>query len=297
MGNQSAAMVTGSKEAFANLRDLFTRQKGAIAALLPKHLPPDKVIKLVLSAASRTPDLLECDANSILLAAMQSAALGLEPNTPLQQAYLVPYWNKKTGRKEAQFIPGYRGLITLAIQSGEIRSVQARAIYEKDSYSVRYGLDETIEHTPFLGGDRGPLVAVYSVAVFANGAKTFDFMTRDEVERIKAASKAKVGPWVDHFDEMAKKTVIRRHSKVMPLSPEKSEKFVRALVHQGRAEANDAPDYGDVIDAAPQLAGENVRTLPTRTEQLEQQLAGNVEASGGPVSDEDMAARIERGEA
>lgn len=251
----SKAMVQTKPSPLDTLRGLFEKAKPSIAGVLPKHLTPEKITKLVLSAASRTPDLLECTPHSILLAVMQSAALGLEPNTPTQQAYLIPYWNSKTKKKECQFIPGYRGLITLAVQSGEILSVQARAVYEKDYFEVEYGLDERLVHKPAMG-DRGKLVAVYSVAKFANGSKTFEVMTREEVDVIRANTKAKFGPWVDHFDEMAKKTVIRRHSKVMPMNPEKTERFTKALEHQGRAEQGIGPDFSDMIDVLPQAVAE-----------------------------------------
>lgn len=269
---RSTAIQTSSQDAFKDLRSLFEASKGRLASVLPKHLPAEKVIRLVLAAASRTPELLECSSESILLAAMQSATLGLEPNTPFQHAYLVPFRNKHTGRKEAQFIPGYRGLIQLAIQSGEIKSVHARAAYAKDHFVVRYGIDETIEHVPRLEADRGDLVAVYSVARFSSGVSTFEVMAAHEIDAVmkSSATRGAHGPWRDHFDEMAKKSVIRRHSKVMPMSAEKTEHFQRALIHQSRAEEGSAPDYGDVIDvlgpgaASPLLEGEKKDDLASR---------------------------------
>lgn len=253
-GNGSRAIVTTQTEKLGRVRDLFEKQRSALAALLPKHLPPDKLTRLVLSAAHRTPELLDCSPISLLLAAMQSASLGLEPNTPLQLAYLIPFRNWKTKQKEVQFIPGYRGLINLAIQSGVVKAVGARAAYEGDEFLVRYGLDEDIIHVPRFGTEQGSLIAVYSVAKLASGEKTFDVMDHAQVMRIRKMSKADYGPWVDHFDEMAKKTVIRRHAKTMPMNPERTGHLVRALDAQGRAEEG-TNSYGDVFEALPEMEG------------------------------------------
>lgn len=277
---QGRAIVKAGNDKFDTLQSLFERSKKKMAGIMPAHLTPEKLTRLVLSAASRTPKLLDCTPTSILLSSLQSAALGLEPNTPLGHAYLVPHFNGKTKQLEATFIPGYRGLITLAIQSGEIKSVQARVVREGDFFEVEMGLEERLVHRPLLSNERRPLFAVYSVAVFTNGAKTFEVMPGGEIDFIRSLSKsANVGPWVDHYDEMAKKTVIRRHAKVMPMSVDKAQGFMRALQAQARAEDGDGPDFSDVLEdlgeseeelgAAPKAA-----QLPqSRTSALEGKLA------------------------
>ncbi|NUO54382.1 MAG: recombinase RecT, partial [Polyangiaceae bacterium] len=258
-GKQSTAIVSPKQERLDRLRDLFEQAKGGLSAVLPKHLPAEKVIRLTLSAASRTPELLECTRESILLASMQAAALGLEPNTPLGLAYLIPYRTKRReGNREitemqAQFIPGYRGLITLAIQSGDVKSVQADVVYKDDFFEYERGLEPKLRHVPAIDGSREDIIAAYSVAVFTNGHKTFEVMFRADIEKIRKRSKAgNFGPWVTDYPEMVKKTVIRRHSKGLPLSPERAAGFARALDAQGRAEAGDAPDYTDVITVLPE---------------------------------------------
>lgn len=242
---QSDAIVKGPQARMNTLKDLFESRKGAIAALLPKHLTAERLTGIVISAASRTPDLLLCTPQSILLAVMQSGALGLEPNTPLGLAYILPFNNKRTGKKEAQFIPGYRGLIRLAMNSGEIKAVQARVIYERDTYSIVYGTSSELVHSPYIAGDAGAMIGAYAVAELANGSKVFEFMSVSEIDAIRAQSMASgSGPWVSHYGEMAKKTVIRRLAKTLPLS---EEKLARALEHQAIAEAGTGPDYSDVI--------------------------------------------------
>lgn len=282
-GKQGTAIVSGEQSKLNKLRDLFEKARPALGSVLPKHLPPEKVIRLVLSAASRTPDLLDCTPESVLLASMQAAALGLEPNTPLGLAYLIPYFNKKRDRegreytvRECQFIPGYRGLITLAIQSGDVKSVQAEVVYRDDVFEYEKGSHPRLRHVPNLDGsmEDKDIVAFYSVATFTNGHVTFEVMTKAQVDKVRKRSKASgFGPWVTDYPEMGKKTVIRRHSKGLPLSPEKAAGFSRALEAQGRAESGEAPDYSDVITVLPQgdvvagalpEASEETRTDATR---------------------------------
>ena len=295
------------------LRAMFEKAKPSIASVLPKHLTAERILKITLSAASRTPDLLLCTPQSILLAVMQSATLGMEPNTPLGEAYLIPFKNRvkvkgedgkeyEETRMEAQFMPGYRGLLKLAIQSGEVQSITARPVYERDDFEVEYGLDEKLVHRPYQppvppprpqgpvktaaevtkrnedlaawrqaieDGGHGQMLAVYAVAVYKGGGKTFELMWRTDVDSIRLRSKsADSGPWVTDFDQMALKTVIRRLCKRLPLSPE----LATALHHQARAEAGDGPDFSDAIDvlaedpdAAPTPRGKSALGLGAAT--------------------------------
>lgn len=275
---QSDAIVKGPQARMNTLKDLFESRKGAIAALLPKHLTAERLTGIVISAASRTPDLLLCTPQSILLAVMQSGALGLEPNTPLGLAYILPFNNKRTGKKEAQFIPGYRGLIRLATNSGEIKVIEARVIYERDTYSIEYGTESKIMHKPYLGGDAGAVIGAYAVAVLSNGSKAFEFMSAAEIDGIRTQSKAgDDGPWVTHYSEMCKKTAIRRLAKTLPLS---EEKFAMALEHQAIAEAGTAPNYSDVItvEEYDSETGEVIAEPRTRTDALKAKLGKAGEA-------------------
>jgi recombination protein RecT len=277
--NAPNTAIVAAKGRQDQLRQLFEKAKPSIAAVIPRHLTADRILKITLAATSRTPALLECSPDSILLAVMQAAQLGLEPNTPLGLSYLVPYENKRLRRKEAQFIPGYRGLIRLAIQSGEIKSIYARAVHALDRWEVEYGLDQRLVHVPFMptaqaqlprdedaavdddvppdpdaGGpdflpSAGPMVAVYAVAEFKAGGRVFEFMTRADVEAIRRRSRAaNSGPWVTDYEEMAKKTVIRRLCKTLPLA---TEQLASALEHQARAESGQGPDFSDIIDVIP----------------------------------------------
>ena len=120
-------------------RDLIVSQikamNGAIARALPSVMTPERFSRIAVSALSTTPKLAECHPMTFVGAMMTAAQLGLEPNTPLGQAYLIPYWNGKTKRLECQFQLGYKGMIDLAYRSGQIVSIQANVVYENDTFS------------------------------------------------------------------------------------------------------------------------------------------------------------------
>ena len=279
---QSQAIVKGPQARQATLKTLFEKAKGSIAQILPKHLTPERLLKIVLSATSRTPELLECTPESILGAVMTAGALGLEPNTPLGLGYLVPFKNRKNNKTEAQFIPGYRGLQRLAVQSGEVQWIQSRVVYERDDFDVDYGTEQSIRHKPYLlAGGAGAIVGVYAVAEMKNGSKVFEFMTLAEVNKIRERSKASDdGPWKTDEAEMMRKTAIRRLSKSLPLS---EEKLARALEHQARAESGQGPDHSEVIDVIGEsfdpetgemlLATNGATTAATRTDAMKDRLA------------------------
>jgi recombination protein RecT len=221
-----------------------------MALALPKHLNPERMARIVLTEIRRVPKLAECGRDSLLGAVMTCSQLGLEPGNGLGHAYLLPFERRsKVGGQwqtvgiDCQLIIGYRGMIDLARRSGQIVSLSARAVCEGDRFSYRYGLDETIEHQPG-DGVRGNLTHVYAVAKLKDGGVQFEVMSRAEVEKVRAQSKAKdSGPWVSHFEEMAKKTAIRRLFKYLPVSIE----MQRAVTLDEQADAGMQQEH-NVID-------------------------------------------------
>lgn len=196
--------------------DLLEKQKPELARVLGQQ--SDRFARTVLTEVRRTPELLACSPMSLLGSLMYAAQLKVEPG-PLGQAWLVPFWNNKTKRKEVQFILGYRGMIDLALRDGKVKSIVAREVCQRDDFEIDLGA-ETLRHRPFLGsGPRGDAYAYYGVAKLANGEVQHHVMRRDEIDRIRerAASSDK-GPWATDYDAMARKTVIRQMSKYLPLS-------------------------------------------------------------------------------
>jgi len=229
------------KKNMENLKGMLQKALPRLQEVAASSIDPKRMIRLVAAAASRNPKLLECTPISVVSSLMTSAQLGLEPVGPLGQAYLVPYWNGQARVNEAQLQIGYRGLIELARRSGAISSLEAHVVYEKDAFELVYGLASDIVHKPYLDGDPGQLRAVYAVARFKDGSVQFEVMTRAQVETIKARSqggKNDKGPWATDYDEMARKTVVKRLCKYLPLSVEMAD----AIQIDNAAEEGQIPD-------------------------------------------------------
>lgn len=205
-----------------SLNDLVKNMMPAIEKALPKVITPDRFARIAMTALSSNEALAKCDQISFLGALMQAAQLGLEPNTPTQQAFLIPYGGK------CQFQIGYKGLIELARRGGEVKEIYAEIIYSNDEYEVQLGLDRDLKHKPKLG-DRGEPVYYYGVFKLVNGGYGFEVMSVDDIkrhrDRFSQAAKSGFSPWKDNFDEMAKKTVLKRVLKYAPMRTE----FLQAM--------------------------------------------------------------------
>lgn len=199
--------------------------EGEIAKALPSVITPERFSRMVLSAISTTPKLASCTPQSFLGAMMTSAQLGLEVNTPLGQAYLLPYDNRKKGITECQFQLGYKGLIDLAYRSGEVSIIQAHEVYENDDFEYELGMEPKLRHIP-AKINRGKVICYYAMFKTKDGGYGFDVMSIEDIQ-VHARKYSKAygsGPWQTNFDEMAKKTVLK---KVLKYAPLKSD-FVRA---------------------------------------------------------------------
>lgn len=196
--------------------------KSQLAMALPKHLSGDHFVRSAISEFRLNPQLQECSVPSILGYFMQAAAMGLEPASSLGQCYPVPFYNKKTGGKEVQFMMSYRGMLTLARNSGEVQSVRAHAVHMKDEFEIQYGLNEDIIHKPYIDGDAGAFRGAYVIVQFKDGTQQALFMSKSEIDAHRARSKSSGGfsPWQTDYEAMALKTVFRAIFKWLPISIE-----------------------------------------------------------------------------
>ncbi|MDQ0873765.1 recombination protein RecT [Paenibacillus sp. V4I3] len=254
--SNKANEATGQGKTIAQL---FDDMKPAIAQAIPKHMTPDRLLRIATTAIKTTPKLKACTAESLLASVMQCAQLGLEPGV-LGHAYLIPYNNKKkdaNGKEywvqEAQFQIGYKGLLDLVRRTGEIMSISAHAVHKNDKFEVEYGINEKLSHIPDFEGDRGEVTKYYAYAKFKDGGYSFLVMGKKDIERHRDmySKTAKFGPWVDQFDEMAKKTVIKALVKYMPISIELQSKV--AMDETIKTEI--APDMGEIIDITDHTSG------------------------------------------
>lgn len=214
---------------------LLEKKMAEISRAMPSHtLSAERFVRLVTTAMSVNPKLAQAAVTSpetLLGSVMTAAQLGVEPNTPLGQAYLIPFnnsvnvngqWVKKL---QVSFQLGYKGLIDLAYRSGEVMSICAEVVYEEDEYEYELGLNQKLVHRPYRGYDRGKPVAYYAVITTKNNAKISKWMWYEEVmEHAKRFSKsynAKTGkfsgPWESDFNAMAKKTVLKAALQFAPM--------------------------------------------------------------------------------
>jgi recombination protein RecT len=211
--------------------------KPRLATALPPHLTADRLLRVVIAALQSTPALLDCDRASLCQAVMTCAHLGLEPDGLLGQAWLVP------SRGKVQLVPGFRGFIALARNSGQVTSIHAQAVHRNDHFDYAYGLNERLEHVP-AGGDRGEITHFYAYARFKDGGHHFDVMSRGEVDAAYRAGRVEDSAWVNGYAEMGKTAVIRRIAEYLPLAVQKAA----ALADLHEAGKNAALDeFGEIV--------------------------------------------------
>ena len=252
-----AAKQTAQQAGSATVKKFFEANKGTLMALLPKHFDAERMLKLALGALRTTPKLAGASLSSLLGSVVTCAQLGLEPNTPLGHAYLLPFEKREkrgdqwvTVETQVTVIIGYKGMLDLARRSGQIVSIAAHEVCQNDEFRFAYGLDEELVHRPAMT-DRGAVIGFYSVAKLVGGGYSFEFMSADEVNHIrdKAAEKNRAkkgsngrpiitGPWADNYVEMGRKTALRRLFKYLPISIE-SLAFATAI--DGNVVASAAP--------------------------------------------------------
>ena len=243
---QLATKATNGAVAGDNFHALLKRMQPQIEKALPKHISGDRMARVALTAYNSNPKLKECDSMSILAAVLRSSQLGLEINTPLGQAYIIPYG------KQAQFQIGYKGLLDLAYRSGEYQVIYAMEVYENDEFDYEYGLDPFIKHKPNRQ-PQGEPVYYYAVYRTKNGGSNFRVWSREKVndhakKYSQAVRKGWTSPWKTDFDSMAKKTVLKDLMKYAPMSIELAQQISNdSMVGTGvNAEGEVQTEYIDI---------------------------------------------------
>lgn len=199
-----------------------------IRKALPAVITPERFTRMALSAINNTPQLAECTPLSFVAALLNAAQLGLEVNSPTGQAYLIPFKNK--GILECQFQLGYKGLIDLAYRTGQVQVIQVQVVREHDYFEYQYGLDSKLIHRPGEG-ERGNVTFIYGLFKLTNGGYGFEVCNKPDMDAFAVKYSKSFGssysPWSDPegYQEMAKKTVIKRALKYAPVSSD----FQRAL--------------------------------------------------------------------
>jgi len=207
------------------VRSAVTKLEPEFKAALPAHIKSDKFVRVVLTAVNGDPALLEADRRTLYGAAMKAAQDGLLPDGR-EAALLVfnknvaPNGQQPKWEKHVQYMPMVAGVMKKMRNSGEVASITAHVVYEKDEFEYLLGDEEAITHkVPPLGSERGKPIGAYAIATLKDGVKLREVMSFAEIEAVRAVSKAaNAGPWTKWWGEQAKKTVIRRMAKRAPSS-------------------------------------------------------------------------------
>jgi len=225
----------------SNLLHMLRRMLPEIQRALPRHVTPDRMARVAMTAVSTTPDLAICTVHSFVGCVMQAAQLGLEVNTPLGHAYLIPRRDKSlpANQRNCTLIVGYQGYIELARRSGMVASLYAYAVREGDAFEYELGLTPNVKHKPSEAEDREskPITHVYAVAAMRDSTeRVFVVLTKAQVEaRRKRSAASGSGPWITDYEAMCLKTAVRSLWKWLP----KSAEIARATA------LDDAADLGE----------------------------------------------------
>ncbi|MCH5188284.1 MAG: recombinase RecT [Oscillospiraceae bacterium] len=210
-GAIAAAGETPEKTA-QSMNDYIKAYEKEIAKVLPSSVTTESFAISCAAVLTKAPALAACTPRSLIGALLTAAQLGLEPNTPLGQAYILP------AGKECRFHLGYRGLLALAHRSCQLMSLEAHTVHENDEFEYEFGLEPKLRHRPSMG-DRGEMVAVYACYRLTGGCCGFEVMSKADIDRHrgKFGDSSDSGLWDKAYEEMCKKTVLKRLLKYAPL--------------------------------------------------------------------------------
>lgn len=228
------------RRAATGVAGLIESMAPQFARALPSHISPERFVRIALTAVRQNPALGKCSPESFLGALMTCSQLGLEPNTPAGEAYLIPYGNVCT------FVPGYRGLAKLAWQSGSITEMYAELVHAKDHFTYRKGLHRDLVHEPHLGDDPGEVIGAYAVVKLAGGGVAFDYWTTEQIKRHEAAhaQRRSARAPADLAGWMQRKVVLKQVLKLVPSSPE----LTQAVANDGAVRTDLSFAAIDVIE-------------------------------------------------
>lgn len=287
------------------VKQMISRQSAALGAVLPDHLDADRYARLTITAVKANPKLMAAFTThqgqmSVLLAAMQAAALGLEPNTPTQECWIQPRRVKNDSQQwvdEAELSIGYKGYAKLARRSGQVKELFAGVVREGDEFDFARGLGSDTFHHKQLNDsdDESTFTHAYAVARLTNGGVAWVVLNRGQIEKRRAMSESwrnerarPYSPWTKWPEEQWSKTAIRHlltHGQV-ELSPE----LARAASTDEQPLQMDDDGMIDalVIDTTPELGRGEPASPPTSGEGGPDE-AGGISSEGPPPVPSDQA--------
>lgn len=241
----------------------------SITAALPSAIEKDaeRFSRNLMTLMRLTPQLATCTPATVMGGALTGAAMGLDPTPGMNEFYLTPFKNNKTGVTEAQFILGYKGMQTLLYRGG-CKKVIAREVREKDTFEISYGYEDTLTHKPPIKGERGDVIGYYAAVILPSGEKSFLYMTKEEiVHHASNRSRAyKFGPWQTDFGAMAKKTCLRQ---LFPWLPKDVRAQQAEMKDGGVIKVDDAGDRTYTSDEILDITADQPIEFDAQSEEAE----------------------------
>ncbi len=229
-------------------QELALHQK-SFSSVLPSHIEPKKFMRTVVGAVQNNPDILKCDRNSIFTACQKAAQDGLLLDG--REAALAKFKTKINGQyvQAAQYMPMVAGLLKKLRNSGQLLTITAQAVHANDAFKYNPAVDEVPNHNPDWFGERGKFIGVYAVAKLKGGGTVVELMNMEQINKVKSASKSSgTGPWSGWFEEMAKKSVLRRIAKYLPSSAD----IDQIMDHDNETyTVSDDTETAEVVDMTP----------------------------------------------
>ena len=249
-GNGEIVPRNKKQDSEKNLVTLVQKMGPELARALPKHVTADRMARIVITALRTTPKLADCTPASFLSSVLNCAQLGLEPNTPLQHAFLIPRRNNRKNCVDCTLVLGYQGMLELSYRSGFLAGVDVASVRKGDDFTYSYGLKPFLRlvHSDAADREEQPITHAYVIFHLKGGADQFKVLSRAQIDKRRARSASpNDGPWVTDEEEMSNKTVIRAGWKLVP----KSAEMAKALA------LDEAPERGlsQLAATDPEIVG------------------------------------------
>lgn len=264
-------LATRDNSPVAIIRQNLTAMAPSFRAALPAHISVEKFTRVAQTAITGNPDLLEADRSTLFAACVRLAQDGLLPDGREAALVIFNAKDRATGgwTKKVQAMPMIAGILKKLRQSGEVAKISAQVVYENDEFVVSYGFDEDVTHNPpRLDQPRGKPIGAYATAILKDGSKLLEVMGLEEIDKVRNVSRSKdKGPWVDWWSEMARKTVMRRLAKRLPMSSDRDQDIFErdetmAVEHQPHAQVHEVqPDRAQALSRLEELE-QSIDTTP-----------------------------------
>lgn len=256
---------------------MLANYKTAIASVLPKHLSPEKMLRVAYTVIHRTPKLKQCTPISLINAVMEISILGLEIG---RTAHIIPF------KDEATVIVDYKGLIELAHRSEKVASTPLKPVYENDTFDYEEGTTRFIKHKP-AKKERGKLIAAYAIVNFKGGGYDFEVVLPEDIAPVKKrapGAKKPDSPWnTDDEWTMWCKTAMRRLAKRIPQSPDlQKAAYLDELVEAGLKQ-----NISHITDNVIDVDFKTITNKPVDEKEIKEGITKKLEGlkTGGQISD------------